>query len=390
MDPASSQTQLSSPPVPSLQALLTAGANSTAAAADNAEDYSDMPPLEPMINVSRARRRSSPSIDMQRMLLGFPGPPFASSAAVAPSSRRSPRAAAVAARAAIASRNEKHPGADDLGGTTKKRRARAKRSPPNSLESSSRPAKRARTSSRKPPPNAKKDSDYEDQKQSPEDSSSCCICMCEPEREELSRINGCEHLFCFACIGKWADHENTCPLCKTRFSKIERVFPQKRKKGQPSVSNSKRVKQRDQRSDIVTGAALEGLLASITATGAGPGGSRLGRLLFARMGSTVFPMQAGNVARSARLTFSVEDNLFDSDDDDDDSFYPNFMNVIMRSTLQAHRGPFAASVSATTTTARSYATNSNDNNAGRAASNPLEIDDSDDDDVEVVRVARRS
>jgi hypothetical protein len=286
--------------------------------------------------------------------------------------------------------------------TPRKRRAKRRGS-----ESSPRSPKRAR-SSLKPPPNAKKDPD------SPE-TASCAICMCEPDREDISNIDGCAHLFCFSCIGKWADTENSCPLCKSRFSRIARVHPQRKKKGGPSIHNVKRVKHQDQRSDVVSGAALENLLASIAQNGTLPGasaGSRLG-YIFARMGNG-FPLHG---VRTSRVTttfsgFSLEDNLFESDDEDDESYVavPNFMNVIMRSSLATtmasrHRGsinmsagsPFNHIISdhtlrAAMAPARSHATNSAQVGAGTAAENPLEIgDDSEDDDVvEVVQVSRRT
>jgi hypothetical protein len=80
--------------------------------------------------------------------------------------------------------------------------------------------------------------------------------MCDVDGDDLAGISGCLHTFCFNCIEKWAERENSCPLCKIRFTKIDRVN-KKKKKGQ---KNSKRVKQRDQRSDLGPGAALEGLL----------------------------------------------------------------------------------------------------------------------------------
>jgi len=83
--------------------------------------------------------------------------------------------------------------------------------------------------------------------------------MCDVEPKDLAMINGCDHQFCFGCIEKWSERENKCPLCKTRFTKIERVMKQKKKKGS-KTKNSKQVKQRDQRSDLAPGAALEGLI----------------------------------------------------------------------------------------------------------------------------------
>jgi hypothetical protein len=103
----------------------------------------------------------------------------------------------------------------------------------------------------------------------------CCICMDEPSHEELSSIDACKHPFCFSCIEQWADQENTCPLCKARFHKIDRVNPIIRKwknmdgecggKGEPLECNrdeersSKRVRNRDQRSDVHSYSSLEGI-----------------------------------------------------------------------------------------------------------------------------------
>jgi hypothetical protein len=96
--------------------------------------------------------------------------------------------------------------------------------------------------------------------------STCCICLEIPTEEELSTINGCEHPYCFTCIETWADRENTCPLCKSRFTKIEKVNykSSKRKRGDDddddhsdigdekllSGRKSKRVRNRNQRADI--------------------------------------------------------------------------------------------------------------------------------------------
>ena len=89
------------------------------------------------------------------------------------------------------------------------------------------------------------------------DAGSCCICMCDPDEGERSSIDGCDHIFCFECIEKWSERENSCPLCKIRFNRITRVDKTKKKKGQ---KGTKKVKQRDQRADLSAGNALEGLL----------------------------------------------------------------------------------------------------------------------------------
>jgi hypothetical protein len=87
--------------------------------------------------------------------------------------------------------------------------------------------------------------------------------MTEPEHADLASINGCEHMFCFGCIEKWADRENTCPLCKQRFTKIDRVNKTKKK----AAKSSKKVKNRDQRSEMSQTIALEGLFGEFARSG---------------------------------------------------------------------------------------------------------------------------
>jgi ribosomal protein L12E/L44/L45/RPP1/RPP2 len=390
----------------SLQDASTSTENTSENTTTSEEDEDDtqMPPLESITTTTGRPVRSAA---------------IAARAAMTASSPAAASATATAAAAAAVKPEE----------STSPRKRRAKRRGSETPPSSS--PKRSR-SSLKPAPNAKKDPD------SPE-LASCAICMCEPDREDVSNIDGCAHLYCFSCIGKWSDTENSCPLCKSRFSRIARVHPQRKKKGGPSVHNVKRVKHQDQRSDVVSGAALENLLASIAQNGTIPGasvaGSRLG-YIFARMGNG-FPMHG---VRTSRVTttfsgFSLEDNLFDSEDEDEESYVnvPNFMNVIMRSTLASamagrHRGAggvggngagmntsmhagshvnlntllsgmpnvaAAAAAAAAAAPARSHATNAAQAGAGTAAENPLEIgddseDDDDDDVVEVVQVSRRT
>ena len=35
-------------------------------------------------------------------------------------------------------------------------------------------------------------------------------------------IECCNHAFCFECIKRWSETENTCPMCKKRFNAIKR------------------------------------------------------------------------------------------------------------------------------------------------------------------------
>ena len=92
---------------------------------------------------------------------------------------------------------------------------------------------------------------------------SCCICMSDPNPMEASVIDGCDHKFCFGCIEKWSERENTCPLCKERFYKIVRLHKAAKGKrgGAPKSKNTKKVKNRDQRADLNSGGnPLESML----------------------------------------------------------------------------------------------------------------------------------
>lgn len=261
------------------------------------------------------------------------------------------------------------------------------------------PRKRARSKAaclKKPPPDTTAD-DADSKKPPPTET--CCICMCNVEAEDLAGISGCEHRFCFGCIEKWAERENSCPLCKNRFTNIDRIN-KKRKKGQ---KNTKKVKQRDQRSDLAPGAALEGLLGRLleesqyrvaghsrdlteilstpSANLASRNPPNIARLIFSGLGNLDYNLN-GSSARSFRpLTMSR------SDDDSDDDESP--LSSFIRAFHSHHNLPFMGVVQPVTfstrmTASRSYASNSNDRTAGRGAENPLTIDDSEDeDDVQV-------
>lgn len=74
------------------------------------------------------------------------------------------------------------------------------------------------------------------------DSKKCPICLEEPKVCEWAKIDECGHEFCFTCIDKWGNEiENTCPICKRRFTVFEQVNQNKKRK------RSKRVQTRDQR-----------------------------------------------------------------------------------------------------------------------------------------------
>ena len=46
----------------------------------------------------------------------------------------------------------------------------------------------------------------------------CRICL--GVIKKLTKLNKCEHEFCFACITEWGKVSNTCPICKNDFSKL--------------------------------------------------------------------------------------------------------------------------------------------------------------------------
>lgn len=273
--------------------------------------------------------------------------------------------------------------------------------------------------------------------------------MTEPETHERSAVDGCAHQFCFECIAQWGDHENTCPLCKARFTKITRCHPQA-KNAHGETINSKVVENKDQRSDVFPGQVLGGLLARIAARGGGV------RSLHADgfEGHIVFPSDFRGFG--SMLALGAEDRRMfggpDSDDDEDGSDFPfgeiSFVaasmqgrtprEVTARASLQAARAsveaaraslqeatatlrpmvrmrssrartfpapPSAGSaVFVTRTTERrtprmsipsminvqrsTSVASSNRGAIGTSATRPLEIDDDSDDDVVVVELAR--
>jgi hypothetical protein len=354
------------------------------------------------------------------------------------------------------------------GSSSRKRAAPATASFIGTAPESSSPAPAANKRSRsslKPPPNAKNDADYYDQKPSAVEAAvgsevHCCICMSEPETIELATINGCDHQFCFGCIAKWSDRENTCPLCKVRFTKICRVHPHRTSRGGSGSGscskgrkpNTKTVKQRDQRSDFLSASTLEGLLQSLAASASGPPPHAFMNPLVRHLLGANF---GANSNDSAGFVLGMDSDDDDDDDDDGDMFHP-FSFFMQASSSQFRMAPFssfpamavlpmpstapgaatsssstsrvqfmasshvprnqpisaAASSSAYASAAssggprsllfavaaaasssrpsRSYATNAGDVNAGSDPTNPLEIDDSSDDEVQVVSVNRWS
>lgn len=72
----------------------------------------------------------------------------------------------------------------------------------------------------------------------------CGICFESPE--ERGVLNNCDHMFCFFCIRQWSKTANTCPLCKRRFTQLDRILasdPSKKSKQKVSIRRT------DQRAD---------------------------------------------------------------------------------------------------------------------------------------------
>jgi len=142
------------------------------------------------------------------------------------------------------------------------------------------------------------------------------------------------------------------------------------------MKNTKKVKHRDQRSDIVPGAAaIEGLIANLNRNS-----GTLSRLIFGgfefgsinNVGRPTHRVAVSHTANGARAEFV-------DDDSDDDSPMAALMRAL-------HGAPAANAVNMSTsvinrpmtlhftTTTRSFARNIHDSTAG-VADNPLEIDD---------------
>ncbi|KAM3132997.1 hypothetical protein pb186bvf_014853 [Paramecium bursaria] len=62
-------------------------------------------------------------------------------------------------------------------------------------------------------------------------SESCGICFNPVELQVLNyvkifkgQLDCCSHIYCHDCIEKWSQIENTCPLCKQKFSSIQQKW----------------------------------------------------------------------------------------------------------------------------------------------------------------------
>ncbi len=145
----------------------------------------------------------------------------------------------------------------------RKRSASSKSTSPEHESSSSR--KKSKTKSKQ---ESKKGGNTKNEEEQSDASKKCCICLDVPKSSELAKLDGCSHPYCFDCIDQWAARENTCPQCKARFTKIERVHKIKSKKkrgksGEGCTINVKNVKDRDQRSDYRNHNQLQSLFGKL-------------------------------------------------------------------------------------------------------------------------------
>ena len=63
----------------------------------------------------------------------------------------------------------------------------------------------------------------------------CVICMCKPKNK--AGLDCCQHEFCRKCIVKWSETENSCPLCKRKFTEVK------------TAKSTKKIKNKRQRPD---------------------------------------------------------------------------------------------------------------------------------------------
>ena len=70
-------------------------------------------------------------------------------------------------------------------------------------------------------------------RKSPEET--CVICMCKPKNK--AGLDCCQHEVCRKCIVKWSETENSCPLCKRKFTEVK------------TAKSTKKIKNKRQRPD---------------------------------------------------------------------------------------------------------------------------------------------
>jgi len=52
----------------------------------------------------------------------------------------------------------------------------------------------------------------------------CVICLETIQEANLTKLDGCVHIYCYECIESWTKQtENSCPLCKAQIKQLIRV-----------------------------------------------------------------------------------------------------------------------------------------------------------------------
>ena len=55
----------------------------------------------------------------------------------------------------------------------------------------------------------------------PEKDGNCTICFQKLSETHCSKMSICKHIFHTACILKWYDTDESCPLCRSRTNKCK-------------------------------------------------------------------------------------------------------------------------------------------------------------------------
>jgi len=190
----------------------------------------------------------------------------------------------------------------------------------------------------------------------PSEQEPCCICLTPPLPVDLASVNGCDHVYCFDCIEKWGERENSCPLCKQRFTKIDRVNKKPRRtKAEvaaklPVCKNTKTVRNRNQAADRAR-IPIQDLIANMDVPETAPS-----RNIFQLLFSSQLGLDISGLSHSPPGSqFQVESLPSDADEhnffsEDDDSFDGDFQSFIFGNrsyhrgniTASAHRNPFSS------------------------------------------------
>ncbi|GMI62309.1 hypothetical protein ScalyP_jg5323 [Parmales sp. scaly parma] len=238
----------------------------------------------------------------------------------------------------------------------------------------------------------------------------CSVCMEPPPPLELTKLNNCPHLFCFDCIDSWAKEENTCPLCKERFTTLTRVNKKStggsKKRGRGSLSPAPVKIKKASLADQYGGGGIPAhvlmqMLMSNGRSGSSDGPPGLADLFHILgppppeiMSRLMGGMSPGLMMGMPGMGGMGDHEDDDDDDEDDDSDYdsigdegasppssllrlmsqgppPGFMEFFMRGGGGGGPSPASRSI-------RSHATNDSDPTAG-TEDNALVLSDSDDD-----------